>query len=213
MRELAHLTAALKAAGAPAFERYGVVVHLVHPLSVVEFERPVVAQAAQGVPPPVADGECVRPARELTPRQRRRRERGQQLAQQRKHRQQQQQQHKDEQQQQQQPDEEQQPEQQADSSPCGASSTAPVAPLDVPEAAAAPTPTATADSQLHDSMNVSPPRPKLVPRVLQLKQRQETAVGKRDSPATPSKASVADSSSPGSVARLGSKRLAVEGHT
>ena len=87
VRELAHLTAALKAAGAPAFERYGVVVHLVHPLSVVEFERPVVAQAAQGVPPPVADGECVRPARELTPRQRRRRERGQQLAQQRKHRQ------------------------------------------------------------------------------------------------------------------------------
>ena len=212
VRDLARLTAALKVAGAPAFERHGVVVHLVHPSSFVDFERAVDVQAVQGGPAQAADGGCVRPAREPTPRQQKRRERGQQLAQRRKNKQKQQMQHLSEQHQQQQPHEEQQPEQ-GGSSPIGISLTEPAAPLDVPEIAAAPTPAAVAGSQLHDNMDVSPPRPNLVPRVLQLRQVTSTAMGKRESPATPSRASVADSSSPGSAPRPGPKRLALDGHT
>ena len=81
VRDLARITAALKVSGAPAFEMHGVVVHLVHPNSLFEFERAMGVQAAQGGPAPVADGECARPAREMTPRQAKRRECGQRLAQ------------------------------------------------------------------------------------------------------------------------------------
>jgi hypothetical protein len=53
-------------------------------------------------------------------------------------------------------------------------------------------------------------RPKLVPRVLQLNELPNSAArGKRGAPATPSKAPVADESSPGSIARQVPKRLAV----
>jgi len=112
VRDLAHLTSTLKAAGALAFERHGVVVHLARPISIVDFERTVGVPAARGAEVPAADGECVRPAQVLTPRQQKRRERGQRLAQHRKQRQQQQQQkHSAEQQQKQLPDEERFPEQ------------------------------------------------------------------------------------------------------
>ena len=54
-----------------------------------------------------------------------------------------------------------------------------------------------------------PRQPQLMPRVLQLQQLPSAAGGKRGAPATPSKAPVADSSSPGSDARRDPKRLAV----
>jgi hypothetical protein len=207
VRDLARITAALSVAGGKAFERHGVMVHLVHPSQLPAQRRP------QGAPlPPGVAGDRARdnPARNeagRTARQQKRFERGQERAQQRQ----------------------KQGRSTLSSSDLGSAnelrseeraegaygrrreSNLPFAEAaETPEAVAAPDNVSAGNpeqQQLSKADKLS-----LVPRAVQLKQQQmlDQAVGKRGSPATPTKqTAVAAQSSPDSAQRPGPKRRMV----
>ena len=173
-----------------------------HPAAAWHPVRAAAAQDAVGHYSQRANADDGQGARELTQRQQKRRERGVARAQQRRDRQQQQLQQQSQQQQQQQPQAGQPPTHAAEAAPDSAYSSSSTK-RDDHDSAETSTLAPVAGEQ-----HVSPMRHKLVPRVLQLQQQKQSAVGKRGSPATPSKASVADKVSPGS-GRQDQKHLAV----
>jgi hypothetical protein len=210
VRELAGLAAALKIAGATSFERCGVKVHLVHHSQLLAQERP---HGDQAQPEGAGDGAHGNPAREgvrRTPRQQKRFERGQERAKQRSK---------------QgrgtlsapdlgsanQPRSEERAEgafgRRTESNAAFSGAVQAVTTTAAADAASAGNASQSVQQQLSKADKLS-----LVPRAVQLKQQQmlDQAVGKRGSPATPTKqTAVAAQSSPDSAQRPGPKRRMV----